>query len=93
MSNDLWDLAGDLAVARGGGRIRTDPMELVEGRVLRRRIAALLWIPGAAGVVGLASWAGTWIVGVVGIVVLVVLLWLFAEYSDRILARFRKREN
>jgi hypothetical protein len=93
MSNDLWDLAGDLAVARGGGRIRTDPMELVEGRVLRRRIAALLWIPGAAGVVGLASWAGAWIVGVVGIAALIVALWLFADHSDRLLARLRKRES
>lgn len=90
MSNDLWDLAGDLAVARGGGRVRTDPMELVEGRTLRRRIAALLWIPAFAGVVGFASWAGTWIVGAIGFVVLVAVLWLFADHLDWVVARIRK---
>jgi uncharacterized membrane protein len=68
-------------------------MELVEGRTLRRRIAALLLIPTAAGVVGLASWAGSWIVGVVGIAALILGLWVFADHSDRILARIRKREN
>ena len=90
MSNDLWDLAGDLAVARGGGRIRTDPMELVEGRTLRRRIAALLWIPAAAGAVGLASLAGSWIVGVLAIAVVILVLWIFADHFDWILARIRR---
>ncbi len=93
MSYPLWDLAGDLAVARGGGAVKTDPMELVEGRTLRRRIAGLLWIPTATGVLALTSWSNSAIVGVVGFSALITALWLFAERGDRILARFRNRES
>src|SRR5260370_33675687 len=56
MSFPLWDLAQDLAVARGGGAVKTDPMELIEPRTLRRRIEALAWIPSAGGMLALAAW-------------------------------------
>src|SRR5438874_452600 len=44
MSFPLWDLAGDLAIARGGGPVKTDPMDLVETRTLRRRIRGRLLV-------------------------------------------------
>jgi hypothetical protein len=79
MSFPLWDLAQDLAVARGGGPVKTDPMDVLEARTLRRRLAALAWIPGAGGVLFLAGWTHSWIVGLGGFAVLLVALWLFAE--------------
>ena len=91
MSFQLWDLAQDLAVARGGGAVKTDPMELLEARTLRRRIAALAWIPGAGGIVYLAGWIDSWIVGVVGLTILLVALWLFAERPARLRTLIRKR--
>ena len=89
MSYPLWDLAGDLAVARGGGAIKTDPMEEVPAITMRRRLAALLWVPSATGVVALASWTGTWVVGVAGFAILIAALWLFAERGDKVLGRIR----
>jgi hypothetical protein len=80
VSNDLLDLAGDLAVARGGGNVKTDPMELVEGRTLRRRIAALISIPGGAVMLALGGWTSSWVVGLVGFAVLILALWLFADH-------------
>ena len=79
MSFPLWDLAQDLAVARGGGAVKTDPMELIESRTLRRRIAALAWIPSAGGMLALAAWTQSWMVGVLGFTLLLVALWLYAE--------------
>ena len=93
MSFPLWDVAGDLAVARGGGPVKTDPMEEVPGITLRRRFAALLWIPCATGVAALWSWTGSWIVGVVGFAILIAALWLFAERGDRILAMIQRRRE
>jgi O-antigen ligase len=93
MSFPLWDLAADLAVARGGGPVKTDPMELVEGRILRRRIAALVWIPGAVAMLALGSWTGSLLVGLVGFAVLIAGLWLFAERWDRVVARLRRRKE
>jgi hypothetical protein len=51
----------------------------VEARTLRRRLAAIMWVPGAAGALALGGWSGSVIVGVAAFVVLVAGLWLFAE--------------
>jgi hypothetical protein len=90
MSFSLWDLSGDLAVARGGGPVETDPMERVEGRRLRRRIAALAWIPGAFAALALGGFTDSWIVGVAAVVLLLVALWLFAERWDQIASRIKR---
>ena len=87
----LWDLAGDLAVARGGGPVKTDPMELVESKFLRRRISALLWIPGGAAAVALGSGTGVWFLCIPAFLSLGVGLWLFAEGAGGIRARLRRR--
>jgi hypothetical protein len=77
------DLMKDLALARGGGEVETD------GRAMRRRIAIMLWLPGAGGVLWLAGWANSVIVGVAGFSLLLIGLLLFAERGDRIAGRFR----
>jgi len=91
MSFPLWDLAGDLAIARGGGPVKTDPMDRPDSRSLRRRVAALLWIPGATLAIAVGSGAGLWWLSVPAFIVLVVALWLFAEGIAGIRDRFHKR--
>jgi len=91
MSFPLWDLAGDLAIARGGGPVKTDPMDLVDSKSLRRRISALLWIPGAALAIAVGSGTGVWLLTVPTFGALFVGLWLFAERGDRIWSRIRGR--
>jgi len=91
MSFPLWDLAGDLAIARGGGPVKTDPMDRPDSRSLRRRVAALLWIPGAAAALALGSGTGLWWLSVPAFVVLIAGLWLFAEGTGGIRARLRRR--
>jgi len=91
MSFPLWDLAGDLAVARGGGPVKTDPMDLVETRTLRRRISALLWIPGAAIAIAVGSGTGIWLLSIPAFAVLFAGLWLFAERGDRIWNRITRK--
>ena len=91
MSFPLWDLAQDLAVARGGNKVETDPMERMEGRNLRRRLAALAWIPLAGGALVLASLANNTIVTIALFGALLVGLWLFAERWDQIRGRFKKK--
>ena len=91
MSFPLWDLAGDLAVARGGGPVKTDPMDRPDPRSLRRRVAALLWIPCAFGAAAVGSGTGWWPLGGVVFVLLVAALWLFAERGDRIWSKIRGR--
>jgi hypothetical protein len=91
MSFPLWDLAGDLAIARGGGPVKTDPMELVETKSLRRRISALLWIPGAAVAIAIGSGTGVWLLTIPAFLVLFAGLWLFAEGTGGIRARLRRR--
>ena len=91
MSFPLWDLAGDLAVARGGGPVKTDPMDRPDSRSLRRRVAALLWIPGAAAVIALGSGTGLWWLSVPAFVVLIAGLWVFAEGTGGIRARLWRR--
>ena len=89
MSFPLWDLAKDVAVARGGG-VGFDPMEQVEGRTMRRRLAAIGWIPGAGAALALGGWTHSWLVGLIAFVVLLTAMWLFAERGDRIWARIRR---
>jgi hypothetical protein len=95
MSYPLWDLAGDLAVAQARPTTPIDPAlaEAVEARTLRRRIAAILWIPGAAGVLFVGGWSGSVIVGVVGFALLLVGLFLFAERGDRLAGWIRSRRS
>jgi hypothetical protein len=93
MSYPLWDLAGDLAVAQAQPATPIDPAlaDATEARTLRRRIAALLWIPGGAGVLYLGGWTRSGIVGVAGFVLLLVGLWLYAERGDWIADALRRR--
>ena len=92
MSFPLWEVAQGLAVARGGGPVKTDSMELIDDRTLRRRLAALAWIPGAGGMLALARWTESWIVGVVGFSVLLVVLWVFAERPAGLCRAIRTRK-
>jgi hypothetical protein len=87
VSFPAFDLAKDLALARGG----RGPGDDDDPRTLRRRIALIAWFPGAFLVWLLALSLGSWVVGVVGIIVLVIGLWLFAERGDLILALVRRR--
>ena len=91
MAWPLWDLAGDLAVARGGGPVETDPMRRIDARYLRRRIAAALWIPFAFGAVALGSVLHSWVAGTLAFAAVVVVLWLVAERGDRLWSLIRRR--
>ena len=89
----MWDLAGDLAVARGGGSVETDPMRRIDARYLRRRIVAVLWIPFAFGAIALGSGLGSWVAGAVAFAAVVALVWLVAERGDRFWALIRRRRT
>ena len=89
----LWDLAGDLAVARGGNQVSTDTMVRPEARSLRRRLAALAWIPGATAAVAIGSGFDNWALTFLSLVVLVAGLWLFAERGGRIWDRIRRTSS
>ena len=93
MSYQFVDLVKDLAVAQAGPATDPDPVkaEANEARTFRRRIAGLMWIPGAMAVLFLAGWANSAVLGVAGFVLLLVGLWLFAERGDRIAARMRRQ--
>jgi len=92
MSLQFVEAVKDLAVAQAGMGIDPDPVkaEANEARTFRRRLAGLMWIPGAMSVLFLAGWANSAVVGVVGVVLLLAGLWLFAERGDRIRARMRR---
>jgi hypothetical protein len=81
VSFPLFDLYKDLAVAQSSPGPPEDPTKAdeVEARTLRRRLAAIMWVPGAAGALALGGWSGSVMVGVAAFVVLVAGLWLFAE--------------
>jgi hypothetical protein len=93
VSYQFVDLVKDLAVAQAGPGTDPDPVkaEANEARTFRRRLAGLMWIPGAMAVLFLAGWANSAVLGVAGFVVVLVGLWLFAERSDRIAARIRRQ--
>jgi len=92
MSFPLFDLYKDLAVAQAGPGPPDDPTDLdeVEARTLRRRLAAIMWVPGAGGVLFLAGWANSAVLGVAGFVVLIAGLWLFAERGGRVRVWLRR---
>lgn len=93
MAWPLWDLAGDLAVARGGGPVETDPMRPIDSGYLRRRIAAVLWIPCAFGAIALGNGLGSWAAGAAAFAAVAVALWLVAERGDRLWALIRSRST
>ena len=93
MAWPLWDLAGDLAVARGGGPVETDPMRRIDSRYLRRRIVAVLWIPLAFGAIALGSGLDSWVTGLVAFAAVAVALWLVAERGDLLWAVIRGRRT
>ena len=92
MSFPLFDLYKDLAVAQSSPGPPDDPTKAdeVEARTLRRRIAAIVWVPGAGGVLFLAGWANSAVLGVAGFALLLGVLWLFAERGDRVRGWFRR---
>jgi hypothetical protein len=92
MAFQFHDLVQDLAIARASADAPLDPDEVdaFEARTFRRRIAGLLWFPSAVGVLFLAGWANSVILGVAGFAVLVVALGLYAERGDRVAARIRR---
>ena len=92
MSFQFIDAVKALAVAQAGPGADPDPekAEAMEARTYRRRIAGLLWIPSATGVLFVAGWTNSARVGVAGFVMVLVGLWLFAERGDRIAAWIRR---
>jgi hypothetical protein len=92
MGYQFVDLVKDLAVAQAGPGTDPDPdkAEAMEARTFRRRLAGLMWIPGIVGVLFLAGWANSAVLGVAGFVLLLVGLWMFAERGDRIAAWIRR---
>jgi hypothetical protein len=81
MTLPLTDLYKELAIANAQGRPDADPAaeELFQARAFRRRLAGLMWIPGAAAVLVVAGWTGSGVLGVAGLIALVVALWIYAE--------------
>lgn len=92
MSFPLFDLVKDLAVARGLPETETDrdKIDTAEARTMRRRLAALAWLPGLGLVLLLGGATNSAFVGVAGLVVLLVAMWLFAERGDRFGAWLRR---
>lgn len=94
MSYQFVEMVKDLAVAQAGPGVDPDPAkaDALEARTFRRRLAGLAWIPGTFGVVYLAGWANSVIVGIAGFVLLLAGLWVFAERGDQ-LAPFIRRSR
>jgi hypothetical protein len=88
MGMQFYELVQALAVAQAGPGLDPDPTtaEVNRARTLRRRIAGLISVPSGIGMLYLAAWANSVVVGVVGYAVLAVALWRFAERGDRIAA-------
>ena len=86
MSFPLWDLAQDLAIARGGN----GPDAKADTRFLKGRIAAVLWVPGAAGSIFLGVLSGSYLVGLLAFVAVVVGLATFV-IGPRTIATFVRR--
>jgi hypothetical protein len=87
MSFPLWDLAQDLAVARGGN----GPETVADERFLKGRIAGVLWMPGAAGSIFLGVLAGSFLVGAVAFLAMVAALAMFVIGPRTVVAFARRR--
>jgi len=74
-----------LAFARGGFGGDADQ------RFVRERIAIMIWLPGLALVVLLATWIQSLVVGLTGIALLLVGLWLYTERADQVAPWVRRR--
>jgi hypothetical protein len=88
------DLYQDLALAQTGGQLDPNASEDAVASNLRRRLAALLSIPGMAGAAALAAWS-SWhvVVGIAAFVFLFAILWLYAARPKRVLALIRRRRT
>ncbi|HYS97524.1 MAG TPA: hypothetical protein VEM94_03925 [Candidatus Dormibacteraeota bacterium] len=86
MSFPLWDLAQDLAIARGGN----GPDAKADTRFLKGRIAGVLWVPGAAGSIFLGVLSGSYLVGLLAFVAVVLGLATFV-IGPRTIATFVRR--
>ncbi len=86
MSFPLWDLAQDLAIARGGN----GPDAKADTRFLKGRIAGVLWVPGAAGSIFLGVLTGSYLVGLLAFVAVVLGLATFV-IGPRTIATFVRR--
>lgn len=78
MSFPLWDLAKDIAVARGGKAVKTDPMDRPSSWSMRTRVAAMLSIPGMAVAAAVGSWFDNWVAGLAALIVVGAALWFYA---------------
>lgn len=83
MSFPLWDLAKDLAVARALDGA-PDPE-----KTMKRRIAALIAIPGLFVAAAIGAGIRSWAAGVAVAILLFGALWLFAEGRPRWLGGHR----
>jgi hypothetical protein len=88
------DVYQDLAVAQMGGQLDPSASEGAAARNMRRRIAAVLSIPGMAAAAALAAWSA-WhvVVGIAAFAFLFAVLWLYAERSSRVLALIRRHKS
>ena len=86
MSFPLWDLAQDLAIARGGNGSDAE----ADTRFLKGRIAGVLWVPGAAGSIFLGVLTGSYLVGLLAFVAVVLGLATFV-IGPRTIATFVRR--
>jgi hypothetical protein len=86
VSFPLWDLAGDLAVARSGKGGETDD----DPRYLRGRIATMLWFPGAVLCLVAGAATGSVLLGLACFAALLGGLWLFA-FRPGATSRFLRR--
>lgn len=86
MGYQLWDMLDDLAIARGLADARVDS----QGRYLRGRIAAVLWVPGLGIALIVGGWNDSVPLGLVVIAVTLLVMSLVAWGPRRILARLRR---
>ncbi len=89
MTLPLTDLYKELPIANAHGRPDADPAaeEIFQARAFRRRLAGLMWIPGAAAVLVVAGWTGSAVLGVAGLIALVIALWIYAERPTNLRTR------
>lgn len=92
MSFSLWDLSGDLAVARGAQNANVSPEEAdaFEASFLRRRIASASSVFALAIAVFLGGWSNSGVIGVGFAVLAIAGLWIYAERPARVGRLFRR---